>query len=190
MARKCFHNCTSEFARTGGIGNTELFFFRFCDFLDLFADKPVRINPILFAMEGNTRDMPTSDLVHRQLEEVVTKLKKALPRAEMVVGPRSLEGALGLIEESALGFQRKRAFLLRLAPNLAAPISRQNAQRRWSEVIAAADDCGVARGSLVVLAALSSVVVPNGRSPAKKLLKLKRGSPRPMPTTRWRIYAR
>jgi hypothetical protein len=46
-------------------------------------------------------------------------------------------------------------------------------RRRWSEVLAVADECAVSRSSLVVLAALSSVVVPNGESPAKGLLKFK-----------------
>jgi len=55
------------------------------------------------------------------------------------------------------------------------PVGHKDMGARWSEVIVAADDCGVSRGSLVVLAALSSVVIPNGRSPAKKLLKLKHG---------------
>jgi hypothetical protein len=30
------------------------------DFLDLFADQPVRINPLLFVLEGNARQNPTA----------------------------------------------------------------------------------------------------------------------------------
>lgn len=145
------------------------------DFLDLFADTPVRINPLLFAMEGNARGIPAPDLVREQLEEAVTKLRTALPSARLIVGPASLVGALGLIEESRRGLEQRQRFLLRAAPMLAAPVGSKDMRARWSEVIAAADDCGVSRGSLVVLAALSSVVIPNGRSPAKKLLKLKHG---------------
>lgn len=145
------------------------------DFLDLFADTPVRINPLLFAMEGNARGIPAPDLVREQLEEAVTKLRTALPSARLVVGPARLVGALGLIEESRRGFEQRQRFLLRAAPMLAAPVGHKDMCARWSEVIGAADDCGVSRGSLVVLAALSSVVIPNDRSPAKKLLKLKHG---------------
>jgi hypothetical protein len=143
------------------------------DFLDLLADKPVRINPVLFAMEGNVRAMPTPELVRQQLDEVAAKLRKALPQAQLVLGSDSLRGALGLIEESRQGFERKQAFLMQIAADLAAPVSRKKVPARWAEVIAAADTCGVARSSLVVLAALSSVVVPNGQSPAKRLLKFK-----------------
>jgi hypothetical protein len=143
------------------------------DFLDLLADKPVRLNPVLAAMEGNIRAMPTPELVKQQLDEIAAKLQKALPRARLMVGSDSLKGAWGLIEESRQSFERKRALLLRLAPGLAAPVSGKNTPARWNEVIAAADACGVARSSLVALAALSSVVVPKGRSPAKRLLKFK-----------------
>ncbi|RWC92298.1 MAG: hypothetical protein EOS72_01905 [Mesorhizobium sp.] len=145
------------------------------DFLDLFADRPVRINPLLFAMEGNARRIPSPELLRSQLDEAVTKLQAALPAAKLVVGPGSLQGALGLIEESRSGFERKQRFLLRVAPGLTSPVSRRNMQARWNEVIAGADACGVSRSSLVVLAALSSVAIPNSGSPAKKLLKFKEG---------------
>ncbi len=145
------------------------------DFLDLIADRPVRINPLLFAMEGNARGVPTPNLVRDQLEEAVTKLQAALPSAKLVVSSGSLKGALGLIEESRPGIARKQQFLMRVAPSLTAPVSRRNMQARRDEMLVAADECGVSRNSLVVLAALSSVVVPNGGSPAKKLLKFKAG---------------
>ncbi|MCC8966147.1 hypothetical protein H8A95_28445 [Bradyrhizobium sp. Pear76] len=143
------------------------------DFLDLLAGKAVRINPVLFAMEGNVRAMPTPALVLQQLDEVAAKLRRALPQARLVLGSDSLKGAVGLIEESRKGFKRKQAFLMQLAPALTAPVSRKNAPARWTEVIAAADACNVPRSSLVALAALSSIAVPNGQSPTKRLLKFK-----------------
>ena len=144
------------------------------DFLDLFANAPIQINPILFAIEGNSRGTPTPELVRSQLEEVTEKLRKALPRAQLVVGPHSLDGALGLIEESRRGLEQKQQFLSRLAPILATPISREKVRARWNDVVSAADQCGVARDSLVVLAALSVVVTPNGQSPARNLLKFRK----------------
>ncbi|OSI68569.1 hypothetical protein BSZ22_20590 [Bradyrhizobium canariense] len=145
------------------------------EFLDLLADKSVRLNPVLFAMEGNVRAMPTRELVRQQLDEVAAKLRKALPQAQLVLGSDSLRGALGLIDESRQGFERKQAFLMRIAPALAAPVGRKNVPARSAEIMAAANACGVARSSLVVLAALSSAVVPNGQSPAKRVLKFKAG---------------
>lgn len=143
------------------------------DFLDLFADRPVRINPVLSAMEGNTRAIPTPEQVREQLDEVVTKLQTALPSAKLVVGSGSLTGALGLIEEARAGMERKQQFLMRVAPSLAAPVSRTNMHARRDQVLAVADQCGISRSSLVVLAALSAVFVANGASPAKRLLKFK-----------------
>jgi hypothetical protein len=145
------------------------------DFLDLFADRPVRINPVLSAMEGNTRAIPTPEQVREQLNEVVTKLQAALPSAKLVVGSGSLTGALGLIEETRAGMARKQQFLMRVAPSLAAPVSKKNMPARRDAVLAMADECGVLRGSLVVLAALSAIFVANGASPAKRLLKFKPG---------------
>lgn len=142
------------------------------DFLDIFADEPIRINPLLYAMEGNTRAIPGPELVRQQLGEVVAKLESALPKAILMVGPDSLAGVLGLIEESRASMGRKEQFLLDLAPRLRSPTARRHLDARWADILQAADTCGVPRNSLVVLAALSAAAVPNGLSPAKRLLKL------------------
>lgn len=140
------------------------------DFLDLFEDDPVRINPMLFAMEGNNRALPEPDAARAQLEEAVAKLRKALPTATLMVGPGSIDGLLGLIEDVRPGMARKQAFLRRVAPILAAPVARRDVDRRWQEILAAAKDIGVVQASLVVLAVLSTLVNP-GRSAAKSLFK-------------------
>jgi hypothetical protein len=143
------------------------------DFLDLFANRPVKINPILYAMEGNGRSIPEPQHVRDLVDEVVMKLRTALPSAKLIASPVSIQGALGLIEESRASIARKQQFLMHIAPRLASPIGAKKMLRCWNEVLAAADYCAVPRNSLVVLAALSSIVVPNGKSPAKGLLKLK-----------------
>jgi hypothetical protein len=51
------------------------------DFLDMFAGTQVKINPLLAAMEGNGRAVPTPYEARVQLEEAVDKLKRALPQA-------------------------------------------------------------------------------------------------------------
>ncbi|HEX3860366.1 MAG TPA: hypothetical protein VHY35_01585 [Stellaceae bacterium] len=143
------------------------------DFLDLFAGQAVRINPMLFAMEGNARGLPTPTLAYAQLLEAAKKLKAALPAAEIMASAESLRGMLGLIDDYRAGFARKSRFLMQIAPSLAAPVSRKLMQARWAEVLAAASECGVPLGSFVVLASLSTIAVPNGQSPAKTLLNLK-----------------
>lgn len=145
------------------------------DFIDLFADQPIRINPLLYVLEGNDRRIPTPDEAAAQLEEVERKLCSALPQAELAIGPDSLRGALGLIEDSRASLERKQRFLRHIAPRMVSPVARPDVEARWNDVVLAADLYGVSRRSLVVLAALSAVAVPNGKSPAKRLLNFRNG---------------
>src|SRR5690606_10817198 len=113
------------------------------------------------------RSIPTPSEAEAQLEEVECKLRAALPQAELAIGPDSLRGALGLIEDSRASFERKQHFLRHIAPRMASPVARRDVEARWNDVVLAADLYDVPRQSLVVLAALSAVAVPNGKSPAK-----------------------
>lgn len=141
------------------------------DFIDVFADEPVRLNPLLYAMEGNIQRRPGPELVADQLVEVINKLAKALPKARIQVGPDSLKGILGLIQDTEAGMAQRAAFLLRLASLLKNPVSARLRDRRWRDVLDAAREEGVPLNHLVVLAALSAVAVPGGLSPAKQILK-------------------
>lgn len=144
------------------------------DFLDLFAGERVRINPLLFALEGNQKSNPTLDVVAQQFEEACTKIRSALPLAELIPnGKGGLQGVSGIIQDTQAGMARKQDFLMRLAPELQAPVSAKRMGLLWNEVLATARDCGVPKKSLAVLAALSAIAVPNGRSPAKGVLKLR-----------------
>lgn len=145
------------------------------DFLDMLADLEVRINPLLFAMEGNGRGIPSPLIVEAQLDEALQIVRKALPNAELVVSGDSLKGALGLIEDTRPGLEQKQAFLLDIASSLDPPTGRRMLDARWREILEAADRNGVPRTTLVVLAALSAAVVPNSGSPAKKVLKFRPG---------------
>lgn len=140
------------------------------DFLDLLQGAPVRINPLLFALEGNKRSLPTPDIVRAQLEEAVVKLRKALPEAAVIFGPDSAGSLLRLIEDIRPAMARKQAFLCRVGPTLASPVAHRNMDKRWNDILATAKDCGVPLNSFVVLAALSTLVNP-GKSAAKSLLK-------------------
>jgi hypothetical protein len=144
------------------------------DFLDLFAGRRVRINPMLFALEGNQRRDPTPREVAQQLEEAVTHLQLALPLAEVIgAGGVSLNGLLGLLEETAVGTEAKREFLMRLAPRIHAPVRAERRGALWDEILRTAIECKVEPKSLVVIAALSSIAAPMTANPAKLVLKLK-----------------
>lgn len=142
------------------------------DFLDFFAGDGIRINPLLFALEGNLRRNPTPYEIQQQLEEVSAALRIALPKAELVPGDSGgLRGVVGIVQDTATSMQRKQTFLMRMAPLLQAPTSESKKAQLWDETLAVAQECGVDTKSLVVLAVLSSISVPLGKSPAKRLLK-------------------
>jgi hypothetical protein len=143
------------------------------DFLDLFATHPIRINPLLFALEGNIRKNPTRDIVEQQLDLACGIIRAALPLAEIFPpGREGLQGIVGIVNDTQAGMRHKQECLARLAPKLRAPVAARRVDELWDEVLMTADDCKVPRHSLAVLAALSTVCVPNGKSPAKGLLKM------------------
>lgn len=142
------------------------------DFLDFLIGRKVRINPLLYVLEGNLKRNPDDASIEHQLDVATKIINAALPLAQIVPNGRDgLEGVRGLIRDSEAGMARKQEFLTRLAPKLRAPIAARRVNEVWDEVLATAKACEVPVRSLVVLAALSTVCVPNGKSPAKGLLK-------------------
>lgn len=141
------------------------------DFLDLFEDSYVRINPMLLALEGNTRTFPTHMQALAQLDEAVTKLSRAMPKAEIVVSPNSLTGVMGIIDETRAKFQREQALLVEVARTMSGPTPRKKVVEKINRVFELADKHNVRRSASCVFAIISSISVENGRSPATKLLK-------------------
>ncbi|RWN55862.1 MAG: hypothetical protein EOR99_35115 [Mesorhizobium sp.] len=146
------------------------------DFIDLFADSPICINPALFALEGDAKEHPTAESAQRSLDEATRKLRSALPKAILIAADANgLKGILGLIEDTRDGIGSKQDFLVRLNPALQAPVGKRRVQAVCDEIVATANSFGLPARSLVVLAALSAALVPNGKSPAKGVLKFKSG---------------
>jgi len=143
------------------------------DFLDLFEGRAVRINPSLYALEGNARAAPDAALARRQLDEAVDKLRAALPDARIVVGPDTLAGLLGTIEDGGASMAAGQEFLLAVAPRLASPTSKARFDAVWREVVDTADQAGVRPDSFLLLAALASLAIPGG--PAHRVLKPRPG---------------
>lgn len=142
------------------------------DFLDFFEEDGIRINPLLYALEGNLRRNLAPDQIQQQLEEVIQALRSALPRAELVPSDTGgLQGVVGIVQDTQASMARKQTFLMRMAPKLQAPTSANKKAQLWDESLTVAQDCGIPTNSLVVLAVLSSISVPMGNSPAKRLLK-------------------
>ena len=79
------------------------------DFLDFFEGDGIRINPLLYALEGNLRRNPTPDQVQQQLEEVIAALRFALPKAELMPGDGDgLRGIVGIVQDSQASMARSR----------------------------------------------------------------------------------
>lgn len=144
------------------------------DFLDFLAEPGIQINPLLHALEGNQNRNPTPDLVAEQLNEAIETFRSILPNAK-ILGIDAAERISGIAQDTEAVMSAKENFLMQIASRLAPPTSARNRDALWREVLAVADDCGVQRVSLVVFAALSSIVAPMGHSPAKRLLKLRNG---------------
>jgi hypothetical protein len=142
------------------------------DFLDFLTGHPVRINPLLYVLEGNLKKNPDYASIEHQFDVATEIISAALPLAQIVPSGRGcLEGVRGLIRDGEASMARKQEFLMCLAPKLRAPIASRRVSDVWDDVLSTAKACGVPARSLVVLAALSVVCVPNGKSPAKGLLK-------------------
>lgn len=145
------------------------------DFLDFFAQYPVRLNPLLCVMEGNAKRAPTREEMSAELAKISAKLASALPQSQIVAGSESVSATLGLVEDSWRSAKASQAFLLQIAPDLRAPIGRARLPSVWANVVESARRHGVRQNSLVLLAVLSAIAVPNGLSPAKSIFKFRSG---------------
>ena len=146
------------------------------DFRELFADQSVRVSAILFALEGNKRTLPSDIEAIEQLDEAHRILRRALPKAELFEPlPVQKAGLLGLLSDRRKGLDRKVRFLMELAPKLESNIRKPRISALWQEVREIADIHQIAQDSLLVLAVLSTVSMPNGSSPARRMLKFRPG---------------
>jgi len=142
------------------------------DFFDVLARGKFRINPLLYAIEGNERRTPTDAEIAAQIKEAIGKVQKALPHAIIEpTGRLALQGVTGLLRDGAAGMRRKTVFLKTVAPRLTASARKNRLADTCCWILAQADDAGVPRQSLAVVAALSAALCPQSINPAKKLLK-------------------
>jgi hypothetical protein len=146
------------------------------DFLDFFCDTNIRLNPMLFALEGNGRKIPSSEEIESQLDEAYKKIRHALPSAQLMPPDKTgLKGVVGIVQDTTENIERATKFLVNLSRKYFSPVSAKRLPNAWRDVLDAATEFGLTHKSLVVLAALSAITVPLGKSPAKSLLKWRPG---------------
>ena len=144
------------------------------DFIDFLGEKPVKINPYFYALEGNKRRHLTADEVEEQVAEAYRKICEALPNAVVQPDLRSAaRGVSGLINDTYDGMERRIEFLLSVNPLLVHTTPRSRRTNIWNQILSAAESSDLGKNSLVVVAALSALVCPQGRNPAKNILKPK-----------------
>ncbi len=119
------------------------------DFLDFFEGEGIRINPLLYALEGNLRRNPTPEQIQQQLDEVLAALRSALPKAELVPGGiGGLQGVIGIVRDTQASMERKQTFLMRMAPKPQAPTSATKRAQLWDEALNVAQaSVSASRGS-------------------------------------------
>lgn len=146
----------------------------FVDCLTFHTD--VQINPLLYALESNTKKLPSEELIRQQLREAVSKISKALPSAKVIAADKwGIKGACGIISDVSHSFQNKQRFLTRVSSMLKSPVARNKVGESWSDILKIASECNISKNSLVVVAVLSTLSLPNNNSPASKVLKFKDG---------------
>lgn len=144
-------------------------------FLDFLLNASVRINPILVALEGNTRSLPSPEQIRHKYAETVAKLRRALPNATITPeGAGAAEGIIGLIEDQRASFERKTQFLLRIAPLLNANISRRKRPVALTAILEAARAEHLKLTSMLVFAAVSAAAHwGKRRNSSKAMLKFR-----------------
>lgn len=146
------------------------------DFLDFIVDYPIKINPLLYALEGNNGiRSPNAEELSELFERASIKILEALPNAIIIPDKKSaIQGFLGIISDTADGFIRKKKFLIKIAPLITPSISRKNHQQVWKSIINYADKYDINKASILILAVLSASSENQSTNPAKKLIKPKK----------------
>lgn len=109
------------------------------DFLDFLPGDGIRINPLLFALEGNLRRNPTPYEIQRQLQEVSAALRIALPKAELVPGDSGgLRGVDGIVQDTETSMQKTDFLDAHGATAASGSDKRKQEAQLWDETLAVA----------------------------------------------------
>ncbi|APC14229.1 hypothetical protein BLL42_00145 [Pseudomonas frederiksbergensis] len=144
------------------------------DFLEMLGDKSCGcyLNPLPFALEGNTQELPTAEAVRDQLAIAVATLKQALPHIRVwPEQPFTLKDIQVLLDGYREDFSNGIRFLQKVAPSLMATTGRSRRRAAWESIIKAVQDLGLSSQHLCVAVALSALTASQGLNPAKKVLK-------------------
>jgi hypothetical protein len=146
------------------------------DFLDFARDKALKINPMLYAMEGiSGTSNPDAEELSALYDRAALKIGEALPQAVMFPSKDdALKGVLGLLRDQMRGFTARQRFLTKAAPLLATPVARKRLPELWHQLLELADRHGISRASMLVCALISASAAHPAMNPAMGILKPRR----------------
>lgn len=141
------------------------------DFIDFLRDRPIRINPSLYAIEGNQKATLSNTQIEERLREAYDKIARQLPKAILIPKDMAgLEGVKGIIKESNVNFSKKQHFLVKVAPKLNGEVTNDRKGAVWSEILDLAAQHKVPTDSLLMVLLLTMVSVQKN-SPGYKIIK-------------------
>lgn len=143
------------------------------DFLDFAQGQRLRINPMLYAMEGSSgRHHPSAAELSSLFDRAAQMILQALPMATIFPDKADvMQGALAMLEDAAKSFAARQRFLVKAAPLIAAPVPQARLRQVWDQLLDLCDHYRVPRASLLVCALISASAARQGQNPALALLK-------------------
>lgn len=123
-----------------------------------FLNRPeVTINPVLCALEGTGRSVPTYDEFYTSFDGACEAITHHLPMAKLVTFSSNshYEAAYSMIRGTALRYENEKAFLMSVSPLLANRNSASMLRRIESKILDLCSDHKVSAFSFPTLAALS-----------------------------------
>lgn len=141
-------------------------------FIDFLNSQNAVLNPFMHAFESPTSSDGVNPLPTRVLLDTTEKLRTVLPDAEhmsyKIIDYLELESQLQTLRAYR---ELISEFLEDFHPVIMSPVSRKNVPRVLRAISRSASTMGIPTLSIPILAAISAVLVPNGQSPARQIIK-------------------
>lgn len=143
------------------------------DFIDLFHQEGTRINPLLQALEGNSRSYPDRSDIAAQMAEATAQFRAALPKCNVVGdAPAVIDAIAGLSQSLRATAEGSMRFLMEIAPLLRHDVSKARLEGVLRQIVSIAVKNGLPMRHLAVLAAFSAASLQGRSNPARGALKL------------------
>ena len=129
--------------------------------LSFLNSSNYKINPVLCAMEGDTRTSPSFEEFRASFDEARSQLSAALPNAQIIMfGEEHYRAAYETVQDFAERYNAELDFLMQVAPWLFMRNRGSNLMQVEQDLLQLASDLGLDKLSLVVIAALSCLYEP------------------------------